>query len=134
MIVVDTNILLYFYLFSEYSIQAEQAFNRDSNWVAPFLWRSEFRNALMLYLRKKILTLEDISLMMQNAEAQMREHEYEVSSTTVINLAASSDCSAYDCEFVALAQELEVPLITVDKKVIRAFPKTAIPLEKFVLQ
>jgi len=72
-------------LFSEYSIQAEQTFNRDSNWVAPFLWRSEFRNALMLYLRKHILTLDEISLIMQNAEAQMRDHEYEVSSTNVIN-------------------------------------------------
>ena len=134
MIVADTNLLLYFYVFSEHSLPAEQAFNRDADWAAPFLWRSEFRNALMLYLRKQILTLEEISFIIQQAETLMRNNEYEVSSTTVINLAASSGCSAYDCEFVAVAQELKVPLVTVDKKVIRAFPETAIPLEKFVLQ
>jgi predicted nucleic acid-binding protein len=135
MIVVDSNILLYLYLPSgPYSQQAEQLLHIDSEWVAPWLWRSEFRNALTLYLRQQQLTLEGACLIMRKAENLMREHEYEVSSVTVLTLAATSGCTAYDCEFVVVAQELKVPLVTVDKKVIKAFPNIAIALEKFVSQ
>jgi len=135
MIVVDSNILLYLYLPSgPHSQQAEQLLRLDSEWVAPWLWRSEFRNALTLYLRQQQLTLEGAGLIMRKAENLMREHEYEVSSVTVLTLAATSGCTAYDCEFVAVAQELKVPLVTVDKKVIKAFPNIAIALEKFVSQ
>jgi len=44
----------------------------------------------------------------------------------------ASDCSAYDCEYVALAQDLDVPLVTTDRQVLREFPKIAVSLEKFV--
>jgi len=39
-----------------------------------------------------------------------------------------SDCSAYDCEFMALAMKLDTRLVTVDKKLLRAFPKRAVGL------
>jgi len=39
-----------------------------------------------------------------------------------------SDCSAYDCEFVALATKLGAMLVTMDAKLLRAFPKQAIAL------
>jgi predicted nucleic acid-binding protein len=58
MIVVDTNIIGYLYLTSERSRQAEQALRQDPQWAAPLLWRSEFRNVLALYLRRKILSLD----------------------------------------------------------------------------
>ena len=40
---------------------------------------------------------------------------------------ATSHCSAYDCEFVALALELEVPLVTADRQLLRSFPRIAVP-------
>jgi len=133
MIVVDTNIPLYFYLpAGERSQQAEQALCLDSDWVAPLLWRSEFRNGLILYVRQQLLTLPDALLIMQKAENLMRGNEYQVSSATVLNLATTSGCTAYDCEFVALAQELNVSLVTVDKQILRAFPAIAIALNQFV--
>lgn len=52
MIVVDTNLIGYLYLESQYAPQAEQTLRKDADWVAPLLWRSEFRNVLALYLRK----------------------------------------------------------------------------------
>lgn len=44
MIVVDTNVIVYLYMTGDYSAQAEQALLKDPLWVAPPLWRSEFRN------------------------------------------------------------------------------------------
>jgi hypothetical protein len=55
-------------------------------------------------------------------------HEEVVPSELVLQLVAFSRCSAYDCEFVAAAQQLQVPLITADRALIAAFPAVAQPL------
>jgi hypothetical protein len=62
----------------------------------------------------------------------MRGAEYAVSSLEVLNLAASSSCSAYDCEIISLAMDLKVPLVTVDKQILAQFPKVAISVDKFI--
>jgi hypothetical protein len=38
---------------------------------------------------------------------------------------------AYDCEFIATASDLNVPLVTVDKQLLRAFPGVALSLNEF---
>jgi len=122
MIVVDTNIIAYLYLESGRSMQSEQALKKDPQWAAPLLWRSELRNVLARYFRKDLLALEDIQWIMSEAALLMKGREYEVASLQVLKLVASSSCSAYDCEFVALAKDLGIPLVTVDKKILREFP------------
>ena len=132
MIVVDTNIIVYLYLAGERSRQSEELLSHDSDWAAPLLWRSEFRNVLTHYLRKKLLTLHDIMLIIEEAESLMLGNEYEVSSAQIMPLADLSGCSAYDCEFVALAKSLNVPLVTADQKILREFPDTAKAAEIFL--
>jgi predicted nucleic acid-binding protein len=46
----------------------------------------------------------------------------------VLELVRDGDCLAYDCEFIALAIKLDTKLVTVDKKLLRAFPKRAVVL------
>lgn len=132
MIVADTNTIAYLYLNGEKTPLAEQLLKLDSQWVAPRLWKSEFRNVLALYLRKNILTLEDVLQITQLAETLMHDNEYEVSSISIMSLVNASNCSAYDCEFVALAKQLDVALITADKKILKAFPDNAKTLEDFL--
>ncbi|MDH3973025.1 MAG: type II toxin-antitoxin system VapC family toxin [Deltaproteobacteria bacterium] len=132
MIVVDTNMIAYLYLSSGHSKQAEELLLNEPDWSAPILWRSEFRNVLAHYLRKKLLNLDDVMTILEEAEALMSGKEYELSSRQVMQLVNKSDCSAYDCEFVALARHLNVPLITADKKILREFPDDAQSLEVFL--
>ncbi len=132
MIVVDTNIISYLYISGERSQQSENLLSSDSNWVAPVLWRSEFRNVLAQYLRKNLLSLEEILLIIQQSEKLLTDHEYEVSSAHIMQLVKSSQCSAYDCEFIALAQYLDIPLITADKKILREFPEIAKTAESYL--
>lgn len=132
MIVVDTNIISYFYLNSEKSLLAEAIFKKDPVWAAPLLWRSEFRSVLTFYLKKEILSLPESVEIYELSEELLTDHEYEVSGIQVLSLSHASGCSAYDCEFVNLAKDLDVPLITEDKKILGSFPETALPMKKFI--
>ena len=134
MIVVDTNIIGYLYLASEFSGLAEQALLKDPDWTAPLLWRSEFRNVLAYYIRKHILSMEEAVHIMEEAVTLLHGGEYETTSFQVLQLVAESDCSAYDCEFVALARDLGVPLVTLDKQLLDEFPNDTIALDAYVRQ
>lgn len=128
MIVVDTHLLAYLYLSTELTPQAEPLLVKEPDWAAPMLWRSELRNMLALYLRRELLTLEQACAMQAEAEALLVEAEYDVPSLDVLRLVQSSDCSAYDCEFVALAKRLNVKLVTADKKIPKEFPGVAVTM------
>lgn len=132
MIVVDTNIISYLYISGDRSQHSEDLLSFDSNWVAPILWRSEFRNVLTQYLRKNLLNIDEVLLIIQQAEKLLTDHEYEISSAHIMQLVKSSQCSAYDCEFVALAQYLDVSLITADKKILREFHEIAQTAESYL--
>jgi predicted nucleic acid-binding protein len=127
-IVVDTNVLAYLLLPFEHSPQADKLFKRDPDWAMPILWRSEFRNLLAGYLRRKTLTFDDTLKIQAEAEALLAGNEHEVDSRRVLELVRDSDCSAYDCEFVALAVRLGVKVVTMDKKMLKAFSQHTIVL------
>lgn len=128
MIVVDSNVLAYLYLPGTHTDKAEALLERDADWAAPLLWRSEFRNILAGYLRRKMLTFEAARELQLEAESLMAGAEYEVDSSQVLELVRDSNCSAYDCEFVALAMTLGVKLATMDAKLLKAFPTLAVAL------
>lgn len=132
MIVVDTNLLVYLYVSGQRTGEAEAVLARDPVWAAPILWRSEFRSTLIGLVRKQALLLDDALQIFGEAERGMAGREYTVVSHRVLQLAARSGCSTYDCEFVSLAEDLRVPLVTADRQVLRAFPSTAVAPEIFV--
>ncbi len=125
MIVVDSNVLAYLYLPGEYTAAAEALLEEDADWSAPILWRSEFRNILAGCMRRKAISFEQANSLQREAESLLQGAEFEVESSAVLELVRDSDCSAYDCEFIALAMKLDTKLVTMDKKLLRAFPKRA---------
>lgn len=132
MIVVDTNIIVHFLLPGEHSSEAERAFRKDPGWAAPLLWRSEFRNILATLSRRRVIDAASALLIMEEAERLMDENEYIVDSAEVLALCGRSPCSAYDCEFVALARQFRIPLVTLDEEILAAFPENAVGLEEFL--
>ena len=122
MIVVDTNVVAYLLLPGPQTAAAEALLEAQPTWAAPPLWRSEWRNVLVGYWRRGSLTLEQVIALQEQAETLVIGHEEPVLSEAVLRLAASSGCSAYDCEFVAAAQQLDAPLVTADRALLKAFP------------
>ena len=131
-IVVDTNVICYRWMSSPNSAAAEIALAKDPHWIAPMLWRSEFRNIVALAIRRRALAIHSAQEIMRKAEASFEGGEFAVSSDAVLQLVARSNCIAYDCECVALAHAQGVHLITADREILREFPEVAISLEEFV--
>ena len=88
--------------------------------AAPPLWRSEWRNVLSTYLRRDLLLLPQAVALMHRAEVLLAGQDEPVASDQVLQLANRSRCSANNCEFVAAAQQLGVPLVTEDRAVLVA--------------
>jgi predicted nucleic acid-binding protein len=122
-IVVDTNILAYLYLPTAQTVRAEALLEADPEWAAPTLWRSEFRNILAGYLRRRALTFDTACRIQAEAESLLAGNEHDVDSVQVLSLVRETDCSAYDCEFVALSMSLGAKLVTSDADLLRAFPE-----------
>lgn len=132
MIAVDTNVIAYYWIKSEFSELAERLFEKDNDWVAPYLWRSELRNVLSLYYRNNLLSEKDAILTMKKGQDFIKNKEHSVSTEKIFDYITKSTLSSYDCEFVSLAKDLNVSLITSDKKIISSFPDIAISLSTYV--
>lgn len=131
MIVADTNLLVHLFVHGPQTSEAEAVLMKDQSWAAPSLWRSEFRNALVGLLRRGDVTRQEADRLVEAAEEWMSGREYAVESQSVLRLATESVCSAYDCEFVAVAQDLGLPLVTADRQLLKAFPETAVAPDAF---
>ncbi len=132
MIVVDTNLLVYAVLPGEGTAMALRVAARDADWVAPPLWRHELANVLATWMRVRDLTLADAVDVFAEAERLVVDAELAPGLERKLDLAARGKISAYDAEFVALAQELDLPLVTADRRLSRAFPKSVLLVEDFV--
>ncbi len=128
MIVVDTNIVVAFALPGVRREDALALALSDPDWACPKLCRSEFRNVLIGYVRRGDCTLENAFAMEREVQTRLGDSNYHPDSRSILELAHTSGCTTYDCEFVALALQLGVPLVTLDKQVLKAFPEIAFPL------
>ncbi len=125
MIAVDTNVVAYLLLPSPYSGAADQLRSMDGDWIAPPLWRSEFRSVLNLARRASRLDLATALSLLELAEEVMRRADTTPDPRLVMQLAEISGCTTYDCEFVEVAERRGLPLYTADKQVLLAFPAIA---------
>lgn len=132
MIVVDTNVIASLYLRTPETPRAERALQKDPEWAAPLLWRSELRNVLATLQRTGRLDLSDAVEITGAAEDLIGGREFAVPSGDVLAAAAHSGCTAYDCEFAVLARGLGVPLVSLDRDLLREFSGVAVSLREYV--
>lgn len=125
MIAVEVNVVAYLLIEGEHTEAAEAVLAADAEWAAPLLWRSEWRNVLAGYVRRGELDRAGAAEGVRVAERLFQGREYLPDGVEVLRLVERSDCSAYDCEYVAVADALGVPLVTSDAAVLRAFPELA---------
>ena len=132
MIVADSNLIAYLLIPGDKSELADEVLLKDAEWAVPLICRSEVQNILTLYMRHEGMSLSQGRATMEKAETLWRSREYAVPSDDVLELTYHHNITAYDGEYVVLAKQLGIPLVTYDKAVRRAFPNTAISAEDFI--
>lgn len=132
MIVVDANIISYLLIPNEkYNQSATELFEKDTSWIAPDLWQYEFLSVLALYLRKSAINLSQSKNVYAKA-CEIVESRRLSDASAVLTLAADCSLTAYDCSYVALAKETNLPLITEDKKILSEFSEVASNLKNYI--
>jgi predicted nucleic acid-binding protein len=124
--VVDTNVVAALMLRTAVNPVVADCFVRDPDWRLPCLWRSEFRHVLLKHVRSNLLSPPQAFALWMRALERLASKEHMVDGHRVLDLAIQSGCSSYDAEFVVLAQELQCPLLTFDRKLLRLFPDVAV--------
>jgi predicted nucleic acid-binding protein len=133
-IVVDSNVIVYCWVSGAKSSVAQRVRVADPGWQVPLLWRSEVRNSLAGFMRYGSLSPVRARAIMGHIEDELVGSEHLPSSDSVLNVVERSRLSAYDSEFVALAEDLGVVLVTEDKAVLKAFASFAVSMERFLTQ
>ena len=126
MIVVDSNVIAHALITSECSSEVLEISKIDSEWNAPLLWISELRSTLLKYIRIGHFSIFLANEVLGTAREMMSSGTGTVGDEHVLRLAVDSGCSTYDCEFVAMAQQMDAPLLTYDRKLLNAFPELAV--------
>lgn len=132
MIVVDTNLIVQSVLPGESREVALEVAARDSEWVAPPLWRSELRNVLVTAMRVRGLRLSGAISAFEEADRLVTDIDLGGSTEACLALAARGRISGYDAEFVLTAERLGKPLVSADRRLAKAFPGRVLSPEEFV--
>jgi predicted nucleic acid-binding protein len=114
-IVVDTNIIAYFIIDTNQSAAARRALRQDTEWMLPPRWRSEFRSVLHKRIGAGLLELEEAGRLHARAVMKFGAFERQPDTRRVLRFAREYKIDVYDAEFVALADEYEVALLTADE-------------------
>ena len=123
MIVVDVNVVAYFFIDGERTAAARMLRSRDPDWRVPTLWRHEFLNILATWSRQGGAAMTDALELWRRTVQLMGPCEQLVNMETALALAFEHNISAYDSQYIALAQQLQTVCVTEDTRLLKKFPK-----------
>jgi predicted nucleic acid-binding protein len=132
MIVADATLIIHFSMPGSKTEQAEAVRRKDPTWAAPPLWEYEVLNVIWTYVHFKDLPLMQALEHWEVAQDLIGERTYRMAPAEVLRLAAKSGHSAYDCQYVAVAQQLDAWFVTSDAGALATFPEIAISPDDFL--
>lgn len=132
MIVVDANIIAYLLISGDRTPEAQALWRFDNDWVVPDLWRDEFLNILSTYVRQGGADLETAKKLWGSAVDLFASKERSANPLLVLELAQQYRLSAYDAQYLAVALELGVMLLTEDRSFHRAVPQFSTTMQPYL--
>ena len=131
MIVADTNLVSYLLIEGERTEEARRVWQRDSGWMLPPLWRSEFLSVLAVSVRTSLLSADQARAGWRRAANLFRSSELEPDGSAVLDTAIRLAISAYDAHFVVVAEEIGAKLVTNDQQLLERCPERAVSMSDF---
>ena len=119
MIVVDTNVIAYLLMRNDDHVEAvDNLLLAHPEWIAPRLWEDEFVNLLATCERRKLLSPAQAATLLADAATLMEGASYDVAPLRSLAVTRRIGCTGYDSQFIALAEDLGVPLYTFDEQIL----------------
>ena len=131
MIVVDTTLVAYFVIPGTGTADAERVRAKDRDWVAPNLLRFELLNVVAQQFHQNFISRDGALRMFRRGLTLLNFSKLQSDPLFILNMCQATGLSPCDLEFVWLAMEQGVPLVTVDQQIIKAFPDVAVHLSEF---
>lgn len=126
--VLDASVGIKLFVVEPLSDEAHSLFNQltgDSpgRFHVPDLFYIECTNIIWKYVRRLGLDQEDARLFVdQLGQLALLSFPTESLMRDTLDLALTHEITAYDAAYVALARQLDLPLITADARLVRAVP------------
>ena len=117
MIVADANLIAALTVKTDASALAFAVLTKDSEWMAPPIWESEFRNVLTGRVRAGKIHLKTANAAFALAAESVET--FSVSTGAVVRLAEAYGLSAYDAEYAALAEWLDCQIVSFDDDLLK---------------
>jgi predicted nucleic acid-binding protein len=123
--IIDTNVLLKHFIPDPLSTQVDlllaHLINPQTSIYIPDLFYIENANVLWKYVRARQLNVEQVQAHLKTLKA----FPFKVTSTaelleTALTISIDYGISAYDACYVALADRVDAPLLTLDQKLVKA--------------
>ena len=132
MIVVDANVIAYFFINGDRTAKARELHEWDPDWRVPALWRHEYLNVLATLAREGGAPLDAVRELWQRGFEWLGRAEHPVDMAAALELSVANRVSAYDAQYVMLAMQLETICVTEDKRLRNKFPGIAKPMRDLV--
>lgn len=126
MIVVDANTIAYLVFPSDLTRHAQKVRKRDREWMTPFLSTYELLSVMAQYIDGQLLPRDVALKNVRRGFVAVTFITDEPDALEIFQLHQQSQCSTYDCVYIAAARKLRCPLVTADKKLLRGFPNEAV--------
>jgi predicted nucleic acid-binding protein len=130
-IIVDTNVVAYFFIEGPKTRLAQKVRDVDSRWCMPELWRHEFLNALSTHARHGGMSAGQAGTLWRKATELLTGCEVTVDMWSALQLSILHGISAYDAQYIALAEILNVRCVTEDRGLLHVFPQLTCSMNAF---
>jgi predicted nucleic acid-binding protein len=121
-VIVDASVIVKWFVAEELRDEARQLVQLDEPLLAPDILVAELGNAMWAKARRNEVAYED-AIQAITVISSGRDLQFHASGPLILRafeLARELDHALYDCIYLALAESLDQPLVTADRRFVAA--------------
>lgn len=132
MIVVDANIVAYYFIQGARTEEAQRLRSFDAVWIVPPLWSVELQSILWKHVRAKGMSPVQALAVLEHALVLLGPNEQAASPRAALSEAIHSGITPYDAQYIALARQSGIPCVTEDLDLLSKCPGTAVSMDSLL--
>ena len=129
MIVVDSSVISFLFLEGELTESVKELHRIDSEWITPPILNHEMLNILAV-----VGTADQAGAPMEeiwrDIRALLGSRQQVPDPLRSLHLAIELKISGYEAQYVALAQQLNMPLVTEEQRLLEQLPDLCLSIEE----